>query len=122
MHNRYIFGDCKLVTAILNIRKLKLERKPVALRKIKNVTFNTFQQEIRSEKLNCDSLLDSMAKNLNIELRRVLDTLAPEQTQTILSRPKQPWYTEYVNIQHKVMRNRKRVCTDIRWRQCGRHI
>ena len=49
---------------------------------MKNVTFSTFQQELRNEKLNCDGSLDSMAENLNIELRRVLDTLPPEVTQT----------------------------------------
>ena len=69
-------SDHKLVTAIKNIRKLKLERKLGTIRK-----------------MNCDGLLDSMAKNLNTKLRRVLDTLAPEQTQTVLARPKQPWYT-----------------------------
>ena len=97
------------MTATINSRKLKLERKLVTTRKMKNVIFNTFKQEPRSEKLNCDGLLDSITENLNIELRRVLDTLAPEQTQTLLTRPKQPWYTEYIKAQHQVMRNRERV-------------
>ena len=70
----------KLVTATLNIRKWKLERKPLNMTKIKNVTFDTFQQELRSEKLNCDGLLDSVARSLKIKLRGVLDTLAPEWT------------------------------------------
>ena len=59
--------------------------------KMQNVTFDTFQQKLRSEKLNYEGSLDSMAENLNIELRIVLDTLAPEQTETLLTRPKQPW-------------------------------
>ena len=50
-----------------------------------------------------------MSENLNIKLRRVLDTLAPEQIQTLLTRPKQPWYTEYVKAQHQVMRNMESV-------------
>ena len=88
------------MTATLNIKKPELERK---------LTFDTFQKELRSKNLNCDGLLDSMAENLNIEHRRVLDTLALEQTQTLQTRPKQPWYIEYVKAQHKVMRNSERV-------------
>ena len=108
--------------ATLNIRKPKLERKLVTMRKMNNVTFDTFQRELRSEKLNSDGLLDSMAWNLDIKLRRVLATLAPEQTQTLLTRPKQPWYTEYIKTQHHVMRNRERVWhrlkTEAPWKAC----
>ena len=89
---------------------------------MKNVTFDTFQQELRSEKLNCDGLLDSMAENLSIKLRRVLDTLAPEQTQTLLTRPKQPWYAEYIKAHHQIMRKGRECGTDIRQGHCGRPI
>ena len=37
------------------------------MRKMKNVIFDTFEQELSSEKLKCDGLLDSMAENLNIK-------------------------------------------------------
>ena len=50
-----------------------------------------------------------MAENLKIEVRRVMDTPAPEQTQTLLTRPKQPWYTEYVKAQHQLMMDREKV-------------
>ena len=42
--------DHKLVTPTLNVRKPKWEKKPVTTSKMKNVTFHTFQQELRSEK------------------------------------------------------------------------
>ena len=105
------------MTVTLNIREPKLEGKLGPMRKMKNVTFDTCQKELRSAKLNCDGLLDSVAKNLDIKLRRVLDTLAPEQTQldtlaleqtqTLLNRPKQPWYTEYIKGHHQAVRNRE---------------
>ena len=41
-------SDQKLVTAALNFRKPKLERKLVTMRKMKNVTFDTFQQEMKN--------------------------------------------------------------------------
>ena len=57
------------MTATLNIRKPKLERKIITTRKMKNVTFDTFQLKVRSEKQSCDGLIEIMAENINIELR-----------------------------------------------------
>ena len=39
--------------------------------------------------------------------------LAPEKTKTILVRPTNPWFTEDVKTQKRLMRNRERV-----WRKC----
>ena len=63
-----------------------------------------------------------MPENHDIELRRDLDTLAPEKTQTLLTRPKQPWYTEYVKAQHQVIWDRERAWhrhkMEATWRAC----
>ena len=53
--------------------------------------------------------LDELITNLDTELKRIMDTLAPEKEVSLLTRKRQPWYDDQVKAQHKVARNHERV-------------
>ena len=53
-----------------------------------------------------------MIVDLEKQLKLVLDEMAPEKTKAILVRPTNPWFTEDVKTQKRLMRNRER-----KWRK-----
>ena len=53
-----------------------------------------------------------MILDLEKQLRLVLDEMAPEKTKAILVRPTNPWFTDDVKTQKRLMRNRER-----KWRE-----
>ena len=55
--------------------------------------------------------LDQILTDLDTELKRVMDQLAPKKKVTISSHPKQPWYDDTVKEQHKVLRQHERIWT-----------
>ena len=50
--------------------------------------------------------LETMIADLEKQLKSVLDEIAPERTKFILVRPTNPWFTEEVKTQKRLMRNR----------------
>ena len=50
-----------------------------------------------------------MIEDLEKQLKLVLDEIVPEKTKTILVRPTNPWFTEDVKTQERLMRNRERI-------------
>ena len=51
--------------------------------------------------------LETMIVDLEKQLKSVLDEIVPERTKAILVRPTNPWFTEEVKTQKRLMRNRK---------------
>ena len=47
-----------------------------------------------------------MIADLEKQFKSVLEKTAPERTNTILVRPTNPWFTEEVKTQKRLMRNR----------------
>ena len=50
---------------------------------------------------------DLFINNLNTELTRIMDTLAPAKEVALLTQKRQPWYDDQVKTQHKVVRNKE---------------
>ena len=65
--------------------------------------------EFNDDNMPDDEDLDSLKKNLNNELTRIIDTLAPAKEIALLTLKRQPWYDDQVKAQHKIVRNRERV-------------
>ena len=51
--------------------------------------------------------LETMIADLDTQLKVVLNEMAPERTKAFLVRPTNPWFTEEVKIQKRLMRNRE---------------
>ena len=51
--------------------------------------------------------MDLLINNLNTELTRIMDTLAPAKEVMLLTHERQPWYDDQVKAQHKIVRNRE---------------
>ena len=100
---------------------LSIDRPPL---KVKKCTYHRLKEvdtEVISTKLNQafenfeTTHLETMIANLEKQLKQlklVLDEIAPEKTKTILVRPTNPWFTEDVKTQKRLIRNRKR-----KWRK-----
>ena len=65
-------------------------------------------QEFNDANLPKGEELDTLLVNLNKELSRIMDVLAPPKEVSLLTHKRQPWYDEKVKAQHKVVRNRER--------------
>ena len=50
-----------------------------------------------------------MIEDLEKQPKLVLDEIAPEKTKTILVRPTNPWFTEDVKTQKRLMRKRESI-------------
>ena len=53
-------------------------------------------------------MLDKASKQLNNEMLKTIDKIAPATTKAITSRHKKPWYDEDLKNQRRIMKNRER--------------
>ena len=65
--------------------------------------------EFNQDNMELTDDLPLLVDQLNNELLRTLDTVAPEKEVLVSVHPKQPWYDQYVKDQHHVVRNRERA-------------
>ena len=111
IHSGPMLTNHSIVFGELNIKKLKVTTEEVMVRKISAITdemlLEEFNENIPFDDQNQD--LDQLITNLNDELKRVLDTLAPPKKVTLSTHPRQPWYNVAVKKQHKVARRRERA-------------
>ena len=111
IHSGPMLTDHAIVFGELNLKKLKVTTEVVTFRKIAAITdemlLDEFNENIPFDDQNQD--LDQLITNLNDELKRVIDTLAPPKRVTLNTHPRQPWYNDTVKTQHKVTRKRERA-------------
>ena len=111
IHSGPMLTDHAIVFGELNLKKLKATTEVVTFRKIAAITdemlLDEFNENIPFDDQNQD--LDQLITNLNDELKRVIDTLAPPKRMTLSTHPRQPWYNDTVKTKHKVTRKRERA-------------
>lgn len=115
-----IVSDHFLVSVNIPDTKPLPEKKSVTYKKTKNIDFNIFKEELRSELsqtiLSTDSLLEKV-NNYNLILKTIFDKHAPDQTRTITIRPNNgSWYTDAIRNMKKQVRKFEKV-----WRKTKRN-
>ena len=87
-----LLPDHKLVTAELNIDKHPIEKKSLSVRKLHCITEESFKSAFNKSAINLTSPVDTVLYQLNDELHKVLDTIAPLKQIQVAVHQKQPWF------------------------------
>ena len=99
--------DHKLVSAVLNIKKPPIEKKTLSVHKLKCITEETFKAAFNDEAIDLTSPVNMVLHQLNNELHKALDTIAPLREIQVAVHQRQPWFDEVVKARHKVVQNRE---------------
>ena len=103
-------SDHTSVVSHLSIDKPPLEVKKCTYQKLKEIDTEEISTKLDHAFENFETTdLEPMIEDLEKQLKLVLDEMAPEKTKTIVVRPTNPWFTEDVKIQKRLMRNRERT-------------
>ena len=70
-------SDHKLVTASLNINRQLIEKKELSVHKLHSITENNFKAAFDESAINLTLPVNTVLHQLNNELRKALDTIAP---------------------------------------------
>ena len=87
-------SDHRAVIATLNTKKLQPKAKVKHIRKLHRVTSDQWNDVFDTNNTPLSSNLEEMVENLNKELVRIQDELAPVKKCNILLKPKNPWYNQ----------------------------
>ena len=99
-------SDYRMITLNTNIPKPKTERKCFC-----NLTDDKVQEfidEFNDMPILKSSNLDDATNQVNSELIRTIDKIAPEQVQKITLRIRKPWYNVDLKHQRHMVKNRER--------------
>ena len=101
-------SDHRMITLNTNIPKPKPKAE---MKRVCNLTDNKVQQFIEEFNntaiLNTSNLTDA-TNQLNSEILRTMDKIAPQQIKKITSRIKKPWYDNDLKHQRQIVKNRER--------------
>ena len=100
-------SDHKLVTAVLNINKQPIEKKILSVHKLHCITEDSFKSAFNKSAIDLTSPVETVLYQLNDELCKALDTIAPLKQIQVAAHQKQPWFNEIVKTRHKVVQNRE---------------
>ena len=102
-------SDHKLVTASLNIHKQPIEKKKLSICKLHSITENSFKAAFNKSAIDLTLPVETVLYQLNNELHKALDTIAPLKQIQVAPHQKQPWFDEIVKARHKVVHNREQI-------------
>ena len=100
-------SDHKLVTASLNINRQPIEKKKLSVHKLHSITENSFKAAFDESAIDLTLPVETVLYQLNNELRKALDTIAPLKQIQVAPHQKQPWFNKIVKARHKVVWNRE---------------
>ena len=102
-------SDHKLVTALLNIDRQPIEKKKLSVHKLHGITKNSFKAAFNESAIDLTLPVKTVLYQLNDELCRALDAIAPLKQIQVAPCQKQLWFDEIVKARHKVVQNRERI-------------
>ena len=85
-------SDHKLVTASLNIHRQPIEKKKLSVRKLHSITENSFKAAFDESAIDLTLPVKTVLYQLNNELHKALDTIAPLKQIQVAPCQKQPWF------------------------------
>ena len=85
-------SDHCAVIGTLNIKKLNPRCAKIKVRQIHKITDEQWLDEFKGDNIKLTNKLNTLNSSLTTKIRRVLDTLAPEEDCKVNLRNKKPWY------------------------------
>ena len=111
-----LLSDHYLILGSLNFKRPKYPATEVKYRKLKDINIEVFQNEIANSCTRIDEHedIESAVKQYNSVLRDLLDKFAPVKTATVISRPKNAWYTPDISSKKREKRKIERKLKSLR--------
>ena len=107
----YILDHC-MVTVDINIKKQKYLIETKEIRDKTKLAGPTLAQNFTSPEIKESATIDEATSQLNTELHKSLDAMAPIKSIKFTNRPKHPWFNKYIREQKSVVKNHER-----KWRK-----
>ena len=109
------FSDHCAVTCILSINKSSIRQAKVSYRKLKIVNAVDFMNDMDPYKImEAEENINTISEIFDAEENKALDKHATLKQNKMTIREKKPWYSEEVQRQKKIFRNRERT-----WKKYG---
>ena len=83
-------SDNKLVTALLNIHRQWIEKKKLSVHKLHSITKNSFKAAFDESTIDLTLPVKTILYQLNVELHKALNTIAPLKWIQVATCQKQP--------------------------------
>ena len=104
----YLSDHCAVI-ATLRAKRSNPNTKIKLIRGISKITEEQWCSEFKAQNVELTDNLDNTMASLNTELKRVLDTLAPEKEKKVSLKTKKLWYdSEMVELKRKVCKLEKK--------------
>ena len=104
-----LISDHKLVIFELSHRKSYHKTSRREVRKVKGISDAQWCESFNSSNINLTENLDVVCQQLNAELSRVYDTLAPPKSISVSDRYKVEWFDDEIIQQRKITRRREEI-------------
>ena len=102
-------SDHAIVIITLTLRKQKATRKQIKVRKLNKVEESQWRGNLNVDGIPLCDDLTVVCNQLNTELLRLPNQIAPEREISVTTRPRCNWLSKELFDQRKVMRNRERI-------------
>ena len=103
------FSDHTCVVSTLSIDKPLIESKECTYRKIKDLNRSELLLELQKQRSDFKvENLEEMIKSFNDTITSVLDEFAPERNKKILQRQTNPWFSDRIKEQKRLVRNHEK--------------
>ena len=109
-------SDNTSILCDVNIDKPPLEVRECTYRKLKDIDKSEFQNLVDDKLSNLGYNLDEMVWKYEESLQSILNELAPEKSRRMVIRPTNPWFSESLKKQKKIMRD---AGTSTNWNLTG---
>ena len=102
-------GDHTCVVSILSIDKPPIESKECTYRKIKDINRSELSLELQKRLIDFEAEnLEEMIKSFNATITSVLNEFAPVRNKIILQRQTNPWFSDRIKEQKRLVRNHEK--------------
>ena len=101
-------SDHRMTTLSTNIPKPMPKAETKKVRNLTDDKIQQFTEVFNNATILNTSNLAKATNQLNSEILRTLDKIAPQQVKKITSRTQKPWYDNYLKHQRQIVKNRER--------------
>ena len=102
-------SDHTAVEFLLSVEKEHMVRKNNNIRKLKSINVPSLIEDLQLEDQTDPDNLDDMVEWLETKLRTALDMHAPVKEKCITVRSSNPWFTDEIKEQKRIVRRRQKI-------------
>ena len=103
-------SDHQIMAGNISIPKDDITRKEITYRKLKSINYTDLAEEMHLDSLLLENLeYTDLVRKFENNMKDALNTIAPEVTKMITVRHQNPWFTEELRTQKKIVTRRETI-------------